>query len=89
MFELFFSNKAKKEIKRLDKYYLKRITELFGVLLSDPTPSEFYDLKKLSGSDNEYRIRIGKIRIVYEVDWITKRIKVWEVTPRETAYESR
>lgn len=89
MFELFFSNKAKKEIKRLDKYYLKRITELFGVLLSDPTPSEFYDLKKLSGSDNEYRIRIGKIRIIYEVDWITKRIKVWEVTPRETAYESR
>ena len=89
MFELFFSNKAKKEIKRLDKYYLKRITELFGVLLSDPTPSEFYDLKKLSGSDNEYRIRIGKIRIIYEVDWITKRIKVWEVTPRETAYGSR
>ncbi len=57
------------------------------MLQNDPIPAAIFDLKKLAGMKDTYRIRIGDIRVVYEVDWETKEVKVLLVAQRESAYE--
>jgi mRNA interferase RelE/StbE len=51
-----------------------RIKEVLLAIKSDPVPYKRFDVVKLRGYANVYRIRIGDIRIVYEVDWEERRI---------------
>jgi len=44
-------------------------------------------VKKLAGMKDTYRIRIGDIRVIYEVDWEVKEVRVLVVAQRESAYE--
>jgi len=44
-------------------------------------------VKKLAGMKDTYRIRIGDIRVIYEVDWEVKEVRVLVVVQRESAYE--
>ncbi len=37
-------------------------------------PAKRYDVKKLKGYEDTYRVRIGRLRIVYEVNWKKKTI---------------
>jgi mRNA-degrading endonuclease RelE of RelBE toxin-antitoxin system len=41
----------------------------------------------LRGYENTYRIRVGVLRIVYEVNWDKKRILIHFIGSRERAYE--
>jgi mRNA interferase RelE/StbE len=68
MFSIHLSTKAEKELKSLPTVYRKRVEKLFNILTLDPLPSKFYDLKKLEGMRDTFRIRIGKIRIVYTIN---------------------
>jgi len=42
---------------------------LFEVLQQNPLPVRYFDLKKIAGERNTYRIRIGPYRIIYAVYW--------------------
>jgi len=57
------------------------------VLTQNPAPSPEYDVRKLAGMHDTYRIRIGEIRIEYEVDWESKRVAVLAVEFRGSAYK--
>ena len=46
-----------------------------------------YDITKLGGMEDTYRIRIGDIRISYRVDWVSKRIEVLGIDWRGGAYK--
>ena len=43
------------------------------------------DLKKLKGSKNEYRLRVGNYRVLFELE--SKRIVVYTVGPRKDIYQ--
>jgi mRNA interferase RelE/StbE len=43
------------------------------------------DLKKLKGSKNEYRLRVGNYRVLFELEG--KRIVVYSVGPRKDIYQ--
>jgi mRNA interferase RelE/StbE len=43
------------------------------------------DLKKLKGSKNEYRLRVGNYRVLFELEG--KRIVVYTVGPRRDIYQ--
>ena len=43
------------------------------------------DLKKLKGSKNEYRLRVGTYRILFELEG--KRIVVYTIGPRKDIYQ--
>ena len=49
-------------------------------------PAKAFDVTKLKGYDNVYRIRIGDLRIVYQVMWIERIIVIAYIGPREKAY---
>ncbi|HEY4495221.1 MAG TPA: type II toxin-antitoxin system RelE/ParE family toxin [Candidatus Paceibacterota bacterium] len=42
--------------------------------------------KKLKGTDNVWRIRVGDFRIIYEIEDKTKAIKIYRIKHRSKAY---
>ena len=64
MYRVVFRRSAKKELDSLPKNVGDRITLAIAALRETPRPS---GCRKIVGSDNGYRIRIGRYRVIYEV----------------------
>lgn len=86
MFELKVRRKALRYIDRLEAKRKRAIKEALSLLKSDPVPVRRIDVTKLKGYDDIYRIRIGTIRIVYQVLWSERMIIIIFVGPRGRAY---
>ena len=86
MFSVKVSKKAEKSLLKMPDHYKKRVKELLMILENEPVPAASYDILKLEPSDNWYRIRIGDIRIVYEVGWDTEKIEIMKIEWRGRAY---
>ncbi len=63
----------------------EKVLEILEILEENPIPRSL-DLRKLRGYKDTFRIRVGKIRIVYSIDWGSKRIIVHFIGLREKAY---
>ena len=79
MFNISFSKKANKEFEGLEKKYKERVEDALRILSFDPVPVRYFDVVKLKGVEDTYRIRIGKIRIVYNVIWKNRDIVIFRV----------
>jgi len=86
-FEVVLKKSAEKFILQVDKRRRAKIIELLEELKLNPLPFKHYDLIKLKGFRNFYRIRLGKIRVVYEVDFDSKTLTVWNIDYRERIYK--
>ncbi len=84
MFVVELSRRARKELDFIDD---ERIKEVLEHLKLDPVPAKFYDVRKLEGVKDSFRIRIGKIRILYTILWKDKVILVSRIKKRGTAYD--
>ncbi|MEK7448974.1 MAG: type II toxin-antitoxin system RelE/ParE family toxin, partial [Planctomycetota bacterium] len=42
--------------------------------------------RKILGSKNDWRIRVGTYRIIYEIDDKTRTVKIFRVKHRKNAY---
>ena len=78
--------KADKEIRNLPEEIRKKVIKLLISLQKTPYPFREYDLKKIRGLRNVYRVRIGEYRISYYVNDKIKKIVILEVKPRGEAY---
>ncbi len=85
-FRLEIKKTAFKNIRRY-KEYREKIVELFKTLKNNPIPYKKFDIVKLKGYKQTYRIRLGKIRIIYQIDWIERRIIVLVVAKRSKSYK--
>ena len=74
-------------MRRLPRDYVRRVLLIFEALIQNPVPAPEYDVKKLVGFIDTYRIRLGNVRIVYEVDWELRRLHVLTVEFRGRAYK--
>jgi len=70
----------------MPKYYSRRVVLALETLAQNPAPVLQYDVKKLKGLKDTYRIRIGDIRIEYYIAWESRRIGVLAVEFRGRAY---
>ena len=86
MFDVTIAQSAQKSSKKLPEHFKRRIVELLLILRENPVPAEYYDVKKLKGIADTYRIRIGDFRIVYEISWDNTAVNVLYIGPRESAY---
>lgn len=73
-----FSKEAVKAISKQDKNTKRRIRAAIEKL-------PFGDVKKLQGYSNDYRLRVGDLRVLYSVNGETIIIK--NVIPRGQAYK--
>jgi len=87
LFKVRVKRRAVRTLERLPKDYRLRVLEVLDKLRTNPLPFRDYDIKKLKGFEDTFRIRLGDIRIVYTIDWSSKIITVHFVGPRGRAYK--
>lgn len=79
MFEVILTNKAEKQYHKLEAKMHARVKELLDYLQAKPVPAGEYDLTKVSGEEDTYRIRLSSFRVVYKVYWEKKAIGVAKI----------
>ncbi len=88
MFEIKFSNNAEKFLKKCDEKIKARLNELFLKLGQNPVPAKEYDLRKIAGEANTYRIRLSRYRTTYCIYWEQKIIRILKIERRkESTYK--
>ena len=80
---LEFAPRARRDLKRLDPPIQRRVLAAIEGLLDNP-PSG--DLRKLTGHDDERRLRVGDWRIRFTRDHDQLLITIQRVLPRGRAY---
>ncbi len=81
--QVIVHRKAEKILKRLDGDTLERIRRAIRGLATEPRPE---GVKKLTGYDNLYRVRVGDWRIVYAIEDDRLIVLVLEISTRGEAY---
>lgn len=87
MFKVEAKKRTLKILKKLSEERKNRIKEVITTLRNDPVPFKKFDVVKLRGYKNAYRIRVGDLRIIYQVNWNGKRILIHFIGTREKAYK--
>ncbi len=70
---------ADKQYTKLEPKMKERIKEAIDALRENPAPVNQFDVTKITGSQSDYRIRIGDYRIQYTVNWKEKYVKVYDI----------
>ena len=86
MYELQIEQSAERDIKILKKSSneeLQRIISKILVLRDAPRPA---GARKIVGSKNDWRLRVGKYRVIYEIDDHRQVIRIFRVKHRREVY---
>nr|CBH36708.1 conserved hypothetical protein [uncultured archaeon]CBH39648.1 conserved hypothetical protein [uncultured archaeon] len=84
MFNISYSNRSKKFLKKADKILVKRMIEKIENLRETPIT---HDTKTVEGSKGLFRVRVGDYRILYEVDYRNNLIGIIKIDKRPRVYE--
>lgn len=86
MYQIRYSNQSEKFIRKQEpklQALIKQRMELAG--LNPYAPNN--NLDKLKEELDGYRLRIGNIRIIYEVDTKNQILTIWKIKFRGQAYK--
>jgi len=78
-----FAVSALREFKRLERAVQRRIATHIDGLASNPFPA---GAKKLRGSPDHYRIRVGDYRVIYRVDGKRVTVLILKIGHRRDVY---
>ena len=85
MFKIFLDIPAQKVLKKLDNNIVLRIVDSIEKLAEDPVP---HDSKRVvSKKEKVFRIRVGKFRVLYRVNYEEAIVVVIDVDTRGRAYK--
>ena len=82
-YKIVFARSARKELENLENRLAIRILNRIEKLGAEPRPG---GVRKLRGSTNLWRLRVGDYRIVYSVDDDGRLVDVVAVRHRSDAY---
>jgi mRNA interferase RelE/StbE len=83
MYRVFLERAAEKELKKLSVRTHDRVISAIEGLAKNPRPA---GCRKLTGSDNDWRIRVGDYRVVYEIADTIRVVRVNRVRHRREVY---
>ncbi|HIE06083.1 MAG TPA: type II toxin-antitoxin system RelE/ParE family toxin [bacterium (Candidatus Stahlbacteria)] len=86
MYEVYLERRAERDLKNLEPKDFYRIISHIKKLSKIPRPA---GCRKITGSQNDWRIRIGKFRVLYEVDDEAKIVKIMSIRHRRAVYRKR
>jgi mRNA interferase RelE/StbE len=84
MYKVIVSKSASKELADLPTQAVNRIIPAIQKLGEDPRPA---GCKKLKGSQDTWRIRIGDYRVIYTIDDVIRIVDVRSVGHRKDIYD--
>lgn len=83
-YKIKWKNSAKKELKNINKKDIPDLVKAVEKLASNPYPQ---GVKKIVSSQNNYRIRVGIYRIIYEVNSDQLIILIVKIGSRQSIYK--
>lgn len=66
MVEVQWTKKATKQLLSIDTRYRKAIKEKVDKLITFPAAE--LDIKKLKATDNQFRMRVGDYRVIFQIE---------------------
>lgn len=83
MYEVLLERVAERDLRRLASEFYQRIISRIKALSENPRPA---GSRKITGSESDWRIRIGDYRVIYEIDDDAQAVRVMRVRHRREAY---
>jgi mRNA interferase RelE/StbE len=83
VYEVYLERAAERDLRRLSAEVFHRIIPHIQALAENPRPTR---CRKISGSANDWRIRVGDYRIVYEIDEAANAVRIFRVRHRRDVY---
>jgi mRNA interferase RelE/StbE len=74
---------AERDLRRLGPQLFRRVVAHLKRLADDPRPA---GCRKIVDSDDDWRIRVGDYRVVYEVDDAAHEVRIMRVRHRREVY---
>ena len=84
VYEVIFTHRSAKFIEALPRGHKQKLREIVENMGSNPFS---YPYRKIRGETNLYRIRLGKFRMLYEIDEKEKLVVILKVDKREKVYD--
>ena len=85
MFKIYLDIPAQKSLKKLDNSVSQRIIESIERLAEDPIPP--YSKRIIGIKEKVFRIRVGKFRVLYRVNYKNFCLVVIDIDTRERVYK--
>ena len=86
MYDIDFSDKSKKFLRKLDKYESNRIVDKIDTLRNNPVPSDVVFIGREDG-EKVFRYRIGDYRALYKLKDSEKIILIAKIDKRAKVYD--
>ncbi len=83
VYRLLLERSAERDLARLSSKIHDRVIAAVQALASNPRPP---GCRKLVGSQNDWRIRVGDYRVVYEIMDATREVRINRVRHRREVY---
>lgn len=83
MYRVLLESTAEKDLSRLSSEIHDRVIVAIQALAANPRPS---GCRKLAGSKNDWRIRVGDYRVIYEIADEIRIVRVNRVRHRRDVY---
>ena len=83
MYRVLLERRAQRDIRGLPQRIADRLIKEIKSFAANPRP---VGCRKLVGSKNDWRMRVGDYRIIYEVDDPQQEVRVMYVRHRRDAY---
>ena len=84
MYQLLFHPRTKRQLRKLPDPLRTKV--FVQVEKLSHNPFENMDIKKLAQTKRSYRLRVGELRVIYEIDQKSKEIYVQEIGFRGQIY---
>lgn len=84
MFEIQLERAAEKDLRRLPDDVHKRVIKAIKPLSKEPRPP---GAKKLAGGKNDWRLRVGDYRVLYEIADTIRIVRVYRIRHRRDVYK--
>jgi len=84
-YELEIAKSVEKDLKKIAQEMRPVLFDSIEELASNPFPESKY--KKLKGTVNSFRLRVGNYRILYDVDNNSMKITIYRVRHRKDVYK--
>jgi mRNA interferase RelE/StbE len=83
MYQVLVERSAEKDLRRFSPDVRSRVADALRTLAKNPRP---VGSRKLSGSKNDWRIRVGDYRIIYEIADEMRIVRINRVRHRREVY---
>ncbi len=83
MYQIRVEKGAERDLKHLSADLFKQIIDHIQTLRQNPRPA---GCRKIVGSQNDWRIRVGTYRVIYEILDKGKIVRIYRVKHRKDVY---